>query len=304
VALKLNYYPIHTHYLPAGLDEIELVAALVCIEMNPKLLRTYYGCTYSGQEIAALTFLRNWHELSSGCRPLNFRPYFALEGEAGLGDLHDLSEMRALGLLTIQLQRERRETVFFRPETGLTEMGKCLLHKMADLDMFLDLSHLHGPVLNYVLAHVPCRRIVSHVVCRDLFPWSLTARANSMSAEELLACNAHLYGVPFIDDLVSPRACSIKAKRWAEIRHVAEHLVRLTEIVGTERVALGPDYFDYGALNDSNIEIGLVEGLDQGQGMIQLCNELQNLGLNQSDVANIFWGNAARVLPPAIEACV
>ena len=300
--MKLQYYPIHTHYLPKGLNQVELVGSIICVEMNEKLLNTYYGYASTEQKIGALTFLQNWAELSRNSMSLGFRPYFAIEDETGIEDLCDLPELRTLGLISIQLQRKRKETIFFYPKTGVTDMGKTLLCKMADLDIFLDLSHLHGPVLNHIIDHTPGRRIVSHVVCRDLFPWSLTTRANSMSAEELLKCDAQLYGVPFIDDLISPYACKKKVKRSATIRHVVEHIVKLTEIVGLERVALGPDYFDYTSTNNSHMEIGVVTNLDQKRGLMQLRNELEDMGLSQEDITSIFWGNARRILPTVTEA--
>jgi len=302
--MKLKYYPIHTHYLPKSLNQVELVGAIICIEMKENFLNTYYGYASTKQKIGVLTFLKKWDELSRNSISLGFRPYFAIEDETGIEDISDLPELRTLGLISIQLQRKRKETIFFHPKTGVTGTGKILLYKMADFDIFLDLSHLHGPVLNHIIDHAPGRRIVSHVVCKDLFPWSLTTRANSMSAEELLKCDAQLYGVPSIDDLISPYACEKKAKRSATIRHVAEHIVKLTEIVGLERVALGPDYFDYTSTNNLYLEIGIITNLDQKQGPMQLRNELEDMGLSQEDIASIFWGNAWRVFPTVTESYV
>ena len=291
----MKFYPIHTHYLPASLHDVEIESSVICIELNSKLQYLYYQSNPAVKTI--LTFLHEWHEITEDKFPLQSRPYFALEGETDLDGLHDLHEMHALGLVSIQLQREIKPTPFFNPESGLTDLGKNLLRMMAETGIFLDLSHLNGQLLKHLLDHAPGPRLVSHVVCRDLFHWSLTTRANSMSADELLACSAQLYGVPFVDDLVSPHACFSIAERKAEIRHVAEHIVRLAEIVGPERVALGPDYFDYASIDD--LEIGLVPGLDSKEGLLQLQQELKFLGVCADDIEAIFWANATRVLPPA-----
>lgn len=219
----MKFYPIHTHYLPTSLDNVEIESAVISIELNSKLQNLYYQNTRNIKTICQ--FMQKWNEFIQDKFPLQSRPYFALEGEADLDGLRDLHEMRALGLVSIQLQREKKITPFFNPESGLTDLGKHLLRLMAEIDMFLDLSHLNGQVLKHLLDYAPGPRLVSHVVCRDLFKWSLITRANSMSADELLACSAQLYGVPFIDDLVSPYPCFSVAERKVEIRHVAEHII-------------------------------------------------------------------------------
>ncbi len=290
----MKFYPIHTHYLPASLHDVDIESAIICIELNSKLQNLYYRNNRNAKTI--LKFLRGWHEIIEDKSSLQSRPYFALEGEADLDGLHDLYEMHSLGLISIQLQREKKLTLFFNPESGLTDLGKQLLRLMAEMDIFLDLSHMNGQILKHLLDYAPGPRLVSHVVCQDLLQWSLTTRANSMSADELLACSAQLYGVPFVDDLVSPHACFSIAERKAEIRHVAEHIVRLAEIVGSERVALGPDYFDYASFID--FEIGIVQGLDKKGGLMQLKQDLKKLGVSANDIEAIFWANAARILPP------
>lgn len=291
----MKFYPIHTHYLPASLHDVEIESAIISIELNAKLQNLYYQNSRTVKTIR--NFLHEWNEITEKKFPLQSRPYFALEGETDLHSLHDLHEMYALGLVSIQIQRKIKLTPFFNPKSGLTPLGKHLLRMMDEIGIFLDLSHLNGQILKHILDHAPGPRVVSHVVCRDLFHWSLTTRANSMSADELLACSAQLYGVPFVDDLVSPHASFSVAERKAEVRHVAEHIVRLAEIVGPERVALGPDYFDYASIID--LEIGIVPGLDSKEGLWQLQKELKILGISAYDIEAIFWANAARVLPPA-----
>jgi microsomal dipeptidase-like Zn-dependent dipeptidase len=303
--MELKWYPIHTHCMPDSLANVELVGSVFCVEMEPTLVHKYYGWSdhWPDTPIERIkTFLKSWNKLCAGQKTwLPYRPLFALESEADLGNLHELPELQSLGLASIQFLREKRDTAYFNMVHGVTDKGRALLDKMAELDILLDLSHLHGPLLEHVLSKAPGRRIVSHVVCLNAFPWSLARRANAMNSTELRACNAELYGIPFVDDLVSRKPCLTVAERKADIADVATHVVRLVEVVGKERVALGPDYFDYASLNPTGIEVGTVAGLEEREGLASLWQELCRRGLSDADVANIFWGNAKRLFPPAVE---
>ena len=299
----MKFYPIHTHYIPSSLDDIELAGAIVCVELTPKYLYHYYGWNFSKSwpTQSIMEFLLNWEDLNKERKSLPFRPYFSLEGGEDLFVTEDLPKLRSKGLISIQIFREKRNSPFMTLREGLTDLGMELLEKMAIYDIFLDVSHLHGPMIKHILNAAPGRKMVSHVVCKDLFPWSLTHRANSMSENELVECDAELYGVPFVDDLVSPAPSRKISERGAIIGNVAEQLVKLASIVGTERVALGPDYFDFSALESEGIEVETVPGLDRCEGLTCLWSELCSRGLSYEDVNNIFWRNAFRVLPPQIK---
>lgn len=298
--IPLKWFPIHLHYLPVGLADIECVGAVICAEWKPVLIRSYYdweGAWPIAPGDRLMAFLRNWPELSLGtaCQSLK-HVLFSIEGESDLGGLYRLEEMKSLKLSCIQIFH-KMETVYFHPNHGLTNEGHALLREMERLDFVLDLSHLSGPRLDHVLASYDGRRIVSHVVCLDELPWSLVSRANAMSDRELRACCAELYGVPFIDDLISAHPCLRCSERNIGIKDIVNHIVRLADVVGIERVALGPDYFDYEILAAQGVEVGPVSNLDQRRGLEILWEELCRRGLSELEVSGIFWRNAARVFP-------
>ncbi|MEA5089610.1 membrane dipeptidase [Solidesulfovibrio sp.] len=279
--MTLRWYPIHTHLLPAGLAGTKLVGAVLCLPPAGAIADIEAG-------------MAQW----PGKEQMAFCPLFSLEQETDLGNLGALPRLRSLGLVSLQLLRERKNSMYFDLARGLTDSGTALLRRMADLDMLLDLSHLHGPVLTHVLNAAPGRRMVSHVVCQEVFPWSLTRRANAMDDAELAACDAELYGIPFVDDLVSARPSLTRAERQAGVGDVADHILHLARVVGPERVALGPDYFDYDTLAGAGIEVGSAGELDQVEGLARLWQALRDRGLNEGEVEGVFWRNASRVLPP------
>jgi len=115
-----------------------------------------------------------------------------------------------------------------------------------------------------------------------------------MTPEELCACDAKLYGLPFIDDLLSPVGTCDPSIRKTGIELLAQHIACMVEIVGIDRVALGPDYFsesDYKILG-----VNTVPGMDTPYGLNMLQQCLHCKGFSKSDIDAIFFKNALRVM--------
>lgn len=209
--------------------------------------------------------------------------------------LSPLAPLVGQGLAAVQIFHPQAPNRYIDPFTGLSAEGKRFLRELDAAGMFLDLSHLSGPLLRHVLRHAPQRRIVSHVVCADLLAPGITARANAMTPEELLACDAALYGVPFLDDLLSTRGTENARERDATIPLLARHIAHMAEIVGGERVALGPDFFD--VRDCRTLGVRIVPGLETPAGLLRLRECLSGqCNLPEERVEAIFSRNALRVL--------
>jgi membrane dipeptidase len=295
-----KWFPVHLHTLPAALENFSLAGAIISIEWKPEQLGKYYNWQGEdwpgGHAESIMAFLRNWKKLSAKT-PFedHTNVFFSIEGIISIGDLSLLSKMKKMGLIAFQLFHWI-ENQYYSPHKGITQKGKELLKAIEKNKIYLDLSHLNGSGLLHVLDNFSGKKIVSHVVCEDLLEWNLMRRSNSMTAKELKLCNAELYGIPFIDDLVSPNSSLTPTHRKAAVRTVAEHLNHLANIVGVNRATLGPDYFDYQIVqNVLNVEVETVKGLDTVQGLQELGNTLAKLGYSFSDIQNIFWRNAANL---------
>jgi membrane dipeptidase len=295
-----KWFPIHLHVLPKSLDDFMITGAVVSVEWNLSLLKKYYNWTgtwpkASGERI--LAFFRHWKQLSKEsvlghCHNI----LFSIEGESDLGNLTLLPKMKENGLVAFQLFHWLPNK-YYDPSHGLTKMGLKLLRVLEDCDIYLDMSHLKGHGLIQVLEKFAGKKIVSHVVCEELLDWSLVRRSNAMSAQELVLCDADIYGVPFIDDLISPNACFTSAQRKVQIKNVAQHILVLAGIVGHHRVSLGPDYFDYQIVYERlGVEVNVISDLDTPLGLEKLSNSLIKLGYSTQQIENIFWRNAERIL--------
>lgn len=293
------WFPIHLHRMPQTLAATTLVGAVVSIEWRASALADSYGWTTpwpSAPGERLLAFVQHWRDLSSHS-PLGQAGMisFSVEGETDFGDLAVLTPLRQAGLLWLDIFRVPKNRYFDHLQ-GLTDAGLQLLKEMERLDIGLDLTHLPEAALPHVLKTWSGRRLASHVVCADLLEWSLFQPHNALSDAGLLTCEAELYGVPFLDDLVSFRKTPLRAEREAHIETVAKHILHLARLVGVGKVALGPDFFDYKQWEAEGIEVDTVAGLKQPEGLGALFSFLRTGGMTEEEAEGVFWRNAQRVV--------
>lgn len=280
------------HYVPNELVGT-LTGAVICAEWRLPQLKKYYNydkqwSSKPGERI--LQFLDRAQELSKGTFPKDV--HFTVEDENDLGnDLEIINEFKRKGLKSIQIYHDY-DTKYFSSTSGISSEGRDLFRRMEVEDIILDLSHLQGQSLNIILNGFQGRRIISHVSCLSLLVPSQYRRANALSDEELKRCDAELYGIPFLDDLVSKDSHLNSKERDTKVEDIRDHILRMCEVVGVDRVALGPDFFDYSFFK--GVEINPVRTMDTLQGIQQLYSLLQDR-LSQSDLEKIFYSNAKRV---------
>lgn len=289
------WFPIHLHYVPEKLVET-LNGAVICVEWRQEQLKKYYNYTGEwsnepGKRI--LQFLEKWPELAKETFPDDV--HFTVEDEADFGDdLDIITELRKKGLKSIQIYHDY-DTKYFSKGNGISSEGRELFRRMQDNDVILDLSHLQGKSLTTILNGFSGRKIVSHAPCSELLSPSQSRRANALTDEELRNCNAELYGVPFLDDLVSRDSHYISADREAKVEDIRDHTLRMCSVVGVDRVALGPDFFDYKSSFLNGVEVNPVKTMDTFEGIKRLYDLLIESGLSTSDIENVFYKNAQRV---------
>jgi len=293
------WFPIHLHRLPPTLADAPLVGAVVSIEWRASALADSYGWTApwpSAPGERLLAFVEHWRALSSHT-PLGQAKLvrFAVEGETDFGDLAILTPLHQVGLIWLDIFRASNNR-YFDHQRGLTEAGRQLLKEMERLGLGLDLTHLSESALPHILESWSGRRVASHMVCADLLEWNLFQPHNAWSDAALRTCQVDLYGVPFVDDLVSLRKTTTRAEREVGIATVAKHILHLAQLVGAGKVALGPDFFDYKQWEAEGIEVDTVAGLEQPQGLATLFSLLRSGGMTAEEVEGVFWRNAHRVI--------
>jgi microsomal dipeptidase-like Zn-dependent dipeptidase len=120
-------------------------------------------------------------------------------------------------------------------------------------------------------------------------------RANALTSQELRDCSADLYGVPFVDDLVSTDPAHRTEDRVTTYRDIINHIIAIADVVGVDRIALGPDYFDSRLMLDDDVSVRTVSPMDRSGGLPLLWDGLSLAGLSNYDIERVFWRNAAAV---------
>jgi membrane dipeptidase len=217
-----------------------------------------------------------------------------LEGaEAVDPDLAALDAWHAAGVRSIGLVWSRPNAfghgVPFRfpssPDTGpgLTDAGRALVRRCAQLGVALDVSHLNAAGFFDVARLEAAPLIASHCACHALCPSS-----RNLTDEQLGAIAAAggivgiVYAVPFVradgrNDADTPLSALV-----AHVRHAVE-------VAGIDHVGLGSD-FDGATIPRA---LGDVAGLPR------LLDALREDGFAAGEVDAIAWGNWRRVLERA-----
>lgn len=295
-----RWFPIHIHDWPKSVRDLPLAGALVNVEWNIQFVNSYYDWKKEWPEDpldGLFCFMHSWKQLAlnKGIKMLpEANIYFALENIDWLKDIEVLPELKKAGLVSIQIIHDHSND-YYHKAYGLTDKGKQLL-KLADkYDLIIDLSHVQGPGLYDIRQNFKGRCIISHMVCEAKLGWSLARRSNALSDRELTECKAMLFGIPFVDDLISPIATDKYKHRNVVSENIAGHLGHLINMVGLDRVAIGPDYFDYAKYQAiSGIESNTVTTMDSLEGLLHLSECLLAKGLTESEIDKVFWGNALR----------
>jgi membrane dipeptidase len=171
------------------------------------------------------------------------------------------------------------------PDTGpgLTDAGRALVRRCAELRIVVDLSHLNAAGFADVVAIGAAPIVVSHAACHALCPSTRNLTDDQLRA---VGRSAGLVGIVFApaflradgaDDADTPLSTLV-----AHVRHAVE-------VAGIDHVGLGSD-FD-GA--------PMPAALSDVTGLPGLLDALRDDGFGADEVERIAWGNWRRVLAEA-----
>ncbi len=181
------------------------------------------------------------------------------------------------------------------PEQGLTEAGRTLVRRFAELDVLLDLAHASEQTWRDVIeedvpfsvTHAGCRAVLDHP--RNLADWQL----------EALAERGGVLGMMAIKVFVDPERPTIP--RWID------HFDHAVAVMGIEHVGLGADFVDqvvtispaFDPANDGKESLGL-EGFTAPDHYPALVDGLRARGYEGERLEAITNGNWLRILRQAL----
>jgi membrane dipeptidase len=169
---------------------------------------------------------------------------------------------------------------------GLTEAGRALVRRCAELGIVVDLSHLNAAGFADVAALDAAPIVVSHTACHALCPCTRNLTDDQLRA---VARSDGLVGIvfapPFLRADGADEADTPLSTLVAHVRHAVE-------LAGIDHVGLGSD-FD-GAT--------MPAALSDVTGLPRLLEALRDDGFTADEVQRIAWDNWRRVLAAAWSA--
>jgi membrane dipeptidase len=234
---------------------------------------------------------------SAGLGDPRVRLVLAMEGVEPLeGDPDAFEAWYALGVRSASLTWNHANEFAGGIETpgqGLTERGRALVRRFAELGVVLDLAHASERTWRGVLAeavpfsvtHAGCRAVHDHP--RNLADWQLEALAERGGVLGMMA-------LPFV---VDPEAPTLG--RWLD------HFDHAVAVMGTAHVGLGADFIDQvarGATDAARKARLALEDFTAPDDFPALVRALERRGYDGERLAAITSTNWLRVLYEALSS--
>jgi membrane dipeptidase len=216
----------------------------------------------------------------------------SMEGASPLaGDLARLDEFFAMGVRSLGLTHNPRNEagdgcmVPAAERRGLTDFGRALVRRCAELGVLLDVAHLAPEGIRDLIDEAGKCPLPPPVVSTHTGAMALTKHARNLDDAQLraLAATGGLAGVTCYPPHVR------REGRPDSIENALDHLDHMAEVCGAEHVAVGADL-------DGFDPPGLPGGADTPSVYAMIEAGLLARGWTRADVDLALGGNARRVL--------
>lgn len=219
----------------------------------------------------------------------------AIEGSECLQDgVESLAVFRQLGLRVLSLTWNQRNLLAEgvgddRANAGLTELGRRMVRRASQLGILMDVSHLAVASFWDLLEAADGPVIASHSNAMARRQHRRNLHDDQIKA---LAATGGTIGINFVADFVHDD------QHATSIAHLIDHIDHIAALVGTEHIALGPDYVDY--LPASQFGLGehlpYPQGLETIRHLPRLTESLIARGYDEAAIRGILGENFLRVL--------
>jgi membrane dipeptidase len=248
-------------------------------------------------ETYEITLCRTRAEIDAAVSSGHIAFVLAIEGGEPIQDgIESLRVFYQLGVRVLGLTWNQRNLLAEgvgeeRAAGGLTELGREMVREANRLGVLLDVSHLSVKSFWDLLETSEAPVIASHSNAKAL----CGHRRNLDDAQlKALAETGGVIGVNAVADFLDDD------RHQASIERVLDHIDYVANLVGIERVALGPDFVDYLRTGPDTIpgadEIIAPEGFENITAMPNVTAGLLQRGYTEEQIRGVLGGNFLDVL--------
>jgi membrane dipeptidase len=193
--------------------------------------------------------------------------------------------LRSLGPVWSRPNRFAQGVPFVSPSSpdtgpGLTQAGRELINRCAELGILVDLSHLNEAGFWDVARLEAGPLVASHAAAHEL---CATSRNLTDTQLDAIGATGGLVGIVFAVPFLRP---DFSEDPDTPVGLIARHAAYIAERIGVDHVALGSD-FDGAPIPAA---VGGVEGIPR------VLDALSDAGFSDAEVDQIAWTNWRRVL--------
>lgn len=200
------------------------------------------------------------------------------EGEACEGDLRKLEEFYREGVRMMTFTWNYENSL--GTQDGLTDTGIQFLHKMEEIGIIPDVSHLSEKGFYDVCRHGTRPFVASHSNASALCPHK---RNLSDAMIRAISARGGVIGVNYYGLFLEEK--EENGRYYSKVSRIADHVLHMIHVGGISCVGLGSDFdgIDHNLQMADCSQIGLLE------------SELRKRGVRQNEIEAIFFGNVLRI---------
>ena len=163
--------------------------------------------------------------------------------------------------------------------SGLTDMGKCVVKRMSENGMIIDVSHANEKTFWDIMKYAQTPIIASHSNVRTLCDHPRNLYDEQLRA---IADRGGLVGVVCAGAFVHPK------RDKQTVSHLVKHIQYIKQLIGIDHIALGCDFMD----DYDNAQDTMLTDLNSPKDAQRIITEMRKQGFHETEIKQIAYKNA------------
>lgn len=244
-----------------------------------------------------LEIVHDYEEMRTAKENGVFYAFIGCEGLSGIGeDIEKIDMLYEFGVRLVSLTWNEKNALAAGAradaESGLTKLGIRALHKIQELHMLFDVSHLNDKSFWDVMRHATGPVVATHSDSRSLCsaPRNLT---DEMIKE--IAKTGGMIGINAYPDFVSSK------KEEKTVATLARHIEHIADIAGIDNVGFGFDFCEFleeeaASSFSTDEETKVLCGLEDASKVPNMLQAMRKIGFTKQDIEKVSYQNWHRII--------